>query len=206
MVILDIETTATEKRSCVLSIGAINFNPAGTITELKHAPKFHRYIELSHQIKEGRLFDPGTIRWLHKQPTAVIANANRSALTTNKLKDVMEKLILWIQDQGGFDGNCHVRGVDFEGAILPDICSQYGLVFPVNFSGYNDIRTLIRDYLGTTSSYIPMGELSPEALELYKKQTKHIAIDDCIIDAIQIIEGRRIRDSRIIGEYLNKSK
>lgn len=201
MILLDLETTAVVDSCCILSIGALNFNPNGTLEDLKRAPRLHMHIELSHQIDAGRTFDENTIKWLNEQPPAVIANAKKSATSKLTLTDAMRKLSNWISEQNGFDGNCHVRGIDFEGKILPHASKMVGLKFPIKFSGYNDIRTLIRDYLDTTSSYIRTEMFTQEAADYVATLTKHIAIDDCLIDAVQIIEGRRIRDERIIKKY-----
>lgn len=199
MIIIDVETTALGKTCCVLSIGAISFNPNGTIEELKDARKLHMHISLLQQIRDGRAFDEGTIKWLNGQPPAVVANAKKSATSKTSLDEACKRLISWLNETNGFDGNCHVRGVDFEGAILPDVAKQCKQRLPISFSGYNDIRTLIRDYLDTTSSYMAVSDMSEPAQEMMKGLEKHIAIDDCIIDAIQIIEGRRVRDERILS-------
>lgn len=201
MILLDLETTAVVDACCILSIGALNFNPNGTLEDLKRAPRLHMHLELSHQMENGRVFDEGTIKWLNEQPPAVIANAKKSATSKLTLTEAMRKLANWLSEQNGFDGNCHVRGIDFEGKILPHAAKMANLRFPINFSGYNDIRTLIRDYLDTTSSYIRTEMFTQEAADYVATLTKHIAIDDCLIDAVQIIEGRRIRDERIIKKH-----
>lgn len=199
MIVLDIETTALGKNATILSLGALNFNPNGTLDDLLKAPKLHLHINPLSQVKSGRGYDLGTVGWLRGQPKEVIENAYKSAYSKLTLKDALKRLCEWLQEQGGFDGQCHVRGIDFEGSILPDAAKQMGVRLPFSFSSYNDIRTLIRDYLDTSSSYIVKEQLSPQGAELIDKYVKHIAIDDCMIDAIQIIEGRRIRNERIMA-------
>lgn len=202
MIILDVETTSLDKHTCVLSIGGVNFNPNKPVEYLRNASTFHVHVQLLGQVKSGRVFDEGTIKWLNGQEPAVVENAYKSAYSKVDLKEACTRLIGWLNECSGFDGNVHVRGVDFEGSIIPDMMRQHKLRCPITFAGYNDIRTLIRDYVDKTSSYIEVADMSPEAQELMKPLVKHIALDDCMIDAIQIIEGRRIRDERVIGKYL----
>ena len=200
MILLDIETTDVTANACVLSLGALAFNPNGTLAELKDAPKFHCHVELGHQIRLGRDYSLSTIRWLKGQPDAVRLNAAKSAVSRITLQEMVAKLSGWMNGLSDNPSNVHVRGMNFEGVILPNIEKQLGVRFPFNYSGYNDTRTLIRDYLDTDSSYVRDDALSEEAKEMIGMLTKHVAIDDCIIDAIQIIEARRIRNIRIYKE------
>lgn len=198
MIIVDVETTALDKNCIVLSIGAINFNPDGPLSQLKDAPKFHIHINPLQQLKQGRSYDLGTIKWIHSNEPEVVDNAFKSAYSPHELEGAFKAFVEWLTSQSGFDGNVHVRGVDFEGSIIPNIAKHIGIRNPISFSGYNDVRTLIRDYLNTTSSYVTEDDFCEEAKAIVAPLHKHIAIDDCVIDAVQIIEGRRIRNQRII--------
>lgn len=197
MILIDIETTSVLKNACVLSIGALAFNPNGTVGDLKNAPRFQVHIELVHQIRMGRDYDLGTIKWLRDQPEEVRKSARKSASSKVTLSIAFKRLIDWLHGLSEYPGNIYVRGTNFEGVILPDIEKMIGIKLPFNYAGYNDIRTLIRDYVNTNSSYVRADQMSEEALAVIDRCTKHIAIDDCMIDAVQILEGRRIRDLRI---------
>lgn len=160
LTVIDWETLGLESNTKVLSLGAVTFNIDGSGQDVN----FYANIELRGQ--ENRTSTESTVKWWEEQ-----TDEARAALHINEipLKQTISALRahIYIECSEGIIGN----GVNFDNAILANICKETGLDYPVKYYQDYDLRT--------------MNLMAGVAKVAWPKElTMHNALDDAIYEAM----------------------
>lgn len=157
---LDIETLSTHKRAVVLSVGACLING-------DHP--FHVRLCRWTQVNMGRHISAATAEWWMRQtPTAF-----KEAMTGEMLPEqAMRHLDTWLRDH--HVNEVWVKGPSFDGAIIEDLCDQMGMVCPIHYRKWRDVRTIQK--------------LMNPPIVLAMQGEAHNALDDAIFQASVVEE------------------
>lgn len=147
----DLETCAVTANAAVMQVAAVAWNrdaesnpfvsdgfPVGGFT-------FNEHIDLRTCVVDGFDFDPQTVAWWSRQ-----SNAAKQAVCDDlaePIRDVFANFVEWL---GGVKKDAQAdtlflwcQGMDFDGAILRNICHKYDLQLPCKCQQFRDCRTVI---------------------------------------------------------------
>lgn len=147
----DMETCATTVNAAVMQVAAVawdrraNENPFLLPNTSYDRRTFNERTDLHSCVMDGFDFDPDTVRWWAGQKdeakTAVMDGKPRH------IRDVFARFAGWIVDlkkEYHAESVClWCQGMDFDGAILRNVCKKYGIIMPFAFQQFRDCRTLI---------------------------------------------------------------
>jgi exodeoxyribonuclease VIII len=155
---VDLETLGLDAGSCILSIGAVVFEPHTNII----GNKFYVNIDVQSQNNIGLKIDPDTQAWWSKQ-----SKEARDRLLVDR-KSIMEAISLfdkfWRQNMGVYFWS---QGANFDGVLLTAVYKRLGITPPWRYYNCYDTRTAYW--------------LSGFANESVKREgTHHNALDDAI--------------------------
>lgn len=155
-VMLDIETMGNKSNSCVVSIGAVEFD----IETGETGMVFDCKISLDSCLKAGLTVDASTIDWwLLNQSEEARVGISYCILD---LKTVLECFADWIDRRSFVWGN----SARFDCGILSDAYRAVGLETPWIYYNERDVRTLVA--------------FAPEVKNNFKFEgVRHNAVDDC---------------------------
>lgn len=180
-VMVDLETMGTGRKSLILSIGAVEFDPnfRGTVAEqdaaMKDANKFYVAIDPVDAERWNLKISASTFMWWLKPEQAA---ARERLLSEDKvgLYDALTGFADWLGPDAVVWGN----GVLMDNALLLDACEACGLDRPWTYKGDADYRTIRR-----MQGAIPNREYG----------TLHHALDDAVAQALtmqDILETRNV--------------
>ena len=158
----DLETCATTANAAVMQVAAVawdryaNDNPfavqnGGVTVEYPHYV-FNEHVDLRSCVVDGFDFDPATVQWWARQ-----SDAAKEAVTdglAEPIREVFERFVLWIKQtmreskagsvNAQVDSVClWCQGMDFDGAILRNICHKYDIELPFRHQQFRDCRSII---------------------------------------------------------------
>ncbi len=138
-VVVDLETCGTAQDTQILSIGAVRFHPftrddADSISESDRC--FYARLDEDQQELDGRSADGDTMRWWASQTKAArgVFKEEREEVTS-----ALHRFVDFCKGAKRIWGN----GNMFDNTILRDICSQYGVEYPVRYNKDLDLRTVM---------------------------------------------------------------
>lgn len=152
----DLETCATTANAAVMQVAAVAWdrqatdNPfavqnGGVTVEYPHYVSFNEHVDLRTCLVDGFDFDPATVQWWARQ-----SDAAKEAVTdglAEPIREVFERFVLWIQQtmrDSKADSVClWCQGMDFDGAILRNICHKYDIEMPFRYQQFRDCRSII---------------------------------------------------------------
>ena len=194
MFIFDVETLGKQSNSVILSMACIYFKPEEEPdhNKLRQDAFFAKFDVVDQMKRLHRTSGKSTMEWWAKQ----CDNVKNWSFKPNpdideKFEDGYERLREWAKSKN--DNDCWVwaRG-NLDQLVMDDIEEQIGLtpVFP--YARWRDVRTAIDFLYGTKNGYVKV--VTPPWIEPFDSTihiTKHNPVDDCILDAMQLMYGEK---------------
>ena len=161
----DLETVATTANAAVMQVAAIAWDRGAASNPflLYDSFVFNEYVDLRSCVVDGFDFDQQTVQWWSQR-----SDAAKHAVTKGQayhVKDVFTSFINWIDgvvrktEASGTRLWC--QGMDFDTAILKNICRKYGLQLPVKYQQFRDCRTVILE-----AALIEAGRRAKDGIQL----------------------------------------
>lgn len=152
---MDLETVATTANAAVMQVAAVAWmrdaerdpfyrNVDIDLSEDYDNP-FNEYIDLRSCVVDGFDFDQKTVAWWSRQK----AEAKQAVCEglPEPVEEVFCRFIHWLEsvmkDTGAESICLWCQGMDFDGAILRNICTKYDLQLPFKYQQFRDCRTII---------------------------------------------------------------
>lgn len=210
----DLETCATTANAAVMQVAAVPWDRTakespfsvqyGEVTvDYPYYVSFNEHIDLRSCVVDGFDFDMATVKWWADQSDkAKKAVADGLA---EPIEEVFIRFIEWMESmkrETKAESVClWCQGMDFDGAILRNICKKYDLELPIRYQQFRDARTVILEtavaWVTRDKTLVKDGKLlTPEdilkkpclAYGLYKplppeygdKSEAHDAMFDCL--------------------------
>jgi hypothetical protein len=189
MFIFDVETLGKRSNSVILSMAAIYFDP-----DTKPSPQqlredaFFAKFNVVEQMKEYRReANQSTMEWWNKQCRNVRVASFLPNFLDCSFVDGYESMRNWVDSKN--DTKCWVwaRG-NLDQLVMDDIEEQLGLEPIWPYARWRDVRTAIDFLYNTTSGYT---DVDYPGFNSKNDITKHNPIDDCVLDAMQLMYGVR---------------
>jgi hypothetical protein len=189
MFIFDVETLGKRSNSVILSMAAIYFDP-----DTKPSPQqlredaFFAKFNVVEQMKEYRReANQSTMDWWNKQCRNVRVASFLPNFMDCSFMDGYESMRNWVDSKN--DTKCWVwaRG-NLDQLVMDDIEEQLGLEPIWPYARWRDVRTAIDFLYNTTSGYV---DVDYPGFNSKNDITKHNPIDDCVLDAMQLMYGVR---------------
>jgi hypothetical protein len=198
MFIFDVETLGKQSHSVILSMACIYFDPDKTPshTELFESAFFAKF-DVQDQVKRlNRKVGKSTMDWWAKQCENVRNKSFKPSSIDEKFEDGYERMREWAKSKN--DNKCWVwaRG-NLDQLVMDDIEESIGLDPIFKYARWRDVRTAIDFLYGTTNGYVQV-EVPPwvEAFDSQLHITKHNPIDDCVLDAMQLMYGKKNEEGK----------
>lgn len=160
----DMETCATTANAAVMQVAAVAWNRSAKenpfsvgdgsavafdYSGIPDAPpniiSFNEHIDLRTCVVDGFDFDQATVKWWANQ-----TDKAKKAVTdglAEPIEEVFIRFIEWInkvkKDTKAESVCLWCQGMDFDAAILRNICHKYDLELPSRYQQFRDCRTLI---------------------------------------------------------------
>lgn len=146
----DMETCATTANAAVMQVAAVAWNRSAkenpfSVGDGSAVASFNEHIDLRTCVVDGFDFDQATIKWWVNQ-----TDKAKKAVTdglAEPIEEVFIRFIEWInqvkKDTKAESVCLWCQGMDFDGAILRNICHKYDLELPFRYQQFRDCRTLI---------------------------------------------------------------
>jgi exodeoxyribonuclease VIII len=175
-VMLDIESFGTGSDAIVVSIGAVRFrldteDDFDTIKEEERS--FYAVLDTEEQEADGRKSDPATMDWWNEQ-SAEARDVLRQPVEDTT--DALNRFVRFCRGCTRIWGN----GNMFDNAIVRDICTDYGVEYPVKYWSDLDVRTLT--YLWNKLTGWTLKGKRPDL----KVGDAHNALDDARSQVLQV--------------------
>ena len=151
---LDMETCATTANAAVMQVAAVAWDRSAKENPFEIFDRndpdgercgFNEHIDLRTCVVDGFDFDQATIKWWANQ-----TDKAKKAVTdglAEPIEEVFIRFIEWInqveRDTKAESVCLWCQGMDFDGAILRNICHKYDLELPFRYQQFRDCRTLI---------------------------------------------------------------
>lgn len=201
--IIDIETAGLTSDTLVFTISVVGTALSDRINGLdiiadNRIKVLDFRLPVTDQLRHGRTTDPETVgTWLSKQSPKVQKNIELSDVTGGTdVKTALQEIIDFIGDDALF-----MRGTDFEGSILPSLAKAYGVKWPTRYYQNRDVRTFISAFANDTEiTHMPVDEILEDS-----GLTKHIGLDDCLIDIVHMNEARNQFIRTVESEYIERN-
>ena len=150
----DLETCATTANAAVMQVAAVAWNryakedPFVLLDE--NEPEggrrsFEGHVDLRSCVVDGFDFDKATVQWWARQ-----SDTAKRAVTkglAEPIEEVFLAFVDWIRrimEEFQADSVClWCQGMDFDGAILRNICDKYDIELPFRYQQFRDCRTVI---------------------------------------------------------------
>ena len=165
LTVIDWETLGIDPTARVIAVGAVTFNLKSEDPDYKC---FDTPISLKGQ--ENRTFSQSTIDWWGQQsPEAKMASLNAPMADKKHISLAMNLLTNFIKntDAEGILGN----GINFDNAILSNLCKEYDIKYPTPYWADHDLRTM------RLMANMPKPEWPDNLIQ-------HVAADDAIYEAM----------------------
>lgn len=152
----DLETCATTANAAVMQAAAVPWDRTakespfsvqnGEVTvDYPYYVSFNEHIDLRTCVVDGFDFDMATIKWWANQ-TEKAKKAVTGGLA-EPIEEVFIRFIEWMEsvkrDTKAESVCLWCQGMDFDGAILRNICKKYDLELPFRYQQFRDARTVI---------------------------------------------------------------
>lgn len=152
----DMETCATTANAAVMQVAAVAWNRSAKDNPFRSVcdcmtvantdmESFNEHIDLRTCVVDGFDFDQATIKWWSNQ-----SEKAKKAVTgglAEPIEEVFIRFIEWmtqVKRDAKAESVClWCQGMDFDGAILRNICHKYDLELPFRYQQFRDCRTLI---------------------------------------------------------------
>ena len=190
--VVDYETLANKPDSILLDGSVIPF-----VDDPHNPPTFMELVESGFTVKfdrnqEGRVKDPGTIKWWASQPE----EAKQIVRKSDKDVDLYvghRQMIDFIKDSGVnfYKSNGWCRGNSFDFPIMVDVIRKCNNTIettdlePIFWGKHRDIRTAIEENLGRGVTMTPLRKGILDGF------IPHNSLHDCAKDILSLLYARR---------------
>lgn len=146
----DMETCATTANAAVMQVAAVAWDRSAkenpfSVCDGFAVVSFNEHIDLRSCVVDGFDFDQTTVNWWANQTDK--AKKAVTAGLAEPIEEVFCRFIEWIiqvkRDTKAESVCLWCQGMDFDGAILRNICHKYDLELPFPYQQFRDCRTLI---------------------------------------------------------------
>lgn len=144
-VMVDLETMSTRGNAAFVSIGAVAFEPSGTMVQKIGSSIFYQNVDLQSCMSLGLHVDASTIMWWLRQ-----SDAARKALTDptpQPVELVLKAFSQWYARVTSKESFIWSHGNSFDVPIISECYARIGMKTPWFFSRSHDTRTIF-DYVG----------------------------------------------------------
>ena len=162
-VMLDLETLSTKNNACILSIGAVMFDPRGG--DITASMEVH--VDPKSCTEAGLHLDANTVMWW----MADQRDDARKVLMAKERVPLRQALILFNEFMGGVDRPVWGNGATFDNVILRNAYEAMGLPCPWKFWNDRCYRTMKAQYPD-----VPLARVG----------TYHSAVDDALTQAVHL--------------------
>jgi hypothetical protein len=188
MFIFDVETLGKESNSVILSMAAIYFNPdlQPSHKDLFESAFFVKF-DVEDQIKRlHRKVGKTTMQWWSKQCTNVKNKSLRPSVEDVKFETGYEAMRQWANSKN--DKDCYVwaRG-NLDQLVLDSFEEQLEIEPIWPYSRWRDVRTAVDFLYNKTNGYC---DVDYPGFDSTLHITKHNPVDDCVLDAMQLMYGK----------------
>jgi len=158
-IMLDIETMGTRPTSCIVSIGALEFD----ISSGETGKEFYTNINLNSCLRNGLTVDADTILWwLNRSESA------RNSIQSEPIVPLFTAIEMFKSFLQNYNQNCYIwsNAPRFDCAILENAFNVTGYPIPWNFRNERCVRTI--------------ANLNPAIIKgINFEGIQHNALDDC---------------------------
>ena len=187
MFLFDVETLGKRSNSVILSMAAIYFDPdtKPSPQELRDGAFFAKFNVVEQMKEYRREANQSTMDWWNKQCRNVRVASFLPNFLDCSFVDGYESMRNWVDSKN--DTKCWVwaRG-NLDQLVMDDIEEQLGLEPIWPYARWRDVRTAIDFLYNTTSGYT---DVDYPGFNSKNDITKHNPIDDCVLDAMQLMYG-----------------
>jgi 3' exoribonuclease, RNase T-like len=189
MVVFDIESLGTKSSSIILSMAAVYFDldAAPGPAEMRAGAFFAKFDVVDQRHRLERKMDKSTMDWWAKQ----CDNVKKVSFIPNEMDCTFEEghaaLKNWVEANNAKDDWVWARG-GMDQLILEDITEQVGLEPIWQFHQWRDVRTAVDILFETGNGYC---EVEYPGFDRNHHITKHNPIDDCVLDAMMLMYGKK---------------
>lgn len=183
-VMVDLETYGTGPHAAITAIGAVVFDPYSDPQVIDEEDILNVRVDLSKSRSPGNI-DPATVEWWMQQSdearAALLAEGRVSLETAlQAFADFCFRKVPGGTFGPGLlkEGVMWSNGPMFDERLLREAFQRHGVLFPFNFRGSNDCRTMLR--LGQQLGWKPTKH---EKREARADLVKHDAADDAVYQA-----------------------
>ena len=189
MFLFDVETLSKSSESVILSMACTHFIPEEKPSpDQLRANTFFAKFNVEDQVKRlHRKIGKSTIEWWAKQCDNVkIKSLNPNPAIDEIFEVGYERMREWVATKNDNDW-VWARG-NLDQLVMDSIEEQLELkpIFP--YARWRDVRTGIDFLYGTTNGYC---KVEYEGFDAYNHITKHDPADDCILDAMMLMYGKK---------------
>jgi len=181
---LDIETLGTGRDACMVSLGALMFDPTtGEIADLNSLEAMHLHVDLEKSSSPGTI-DPSTVSWWMQQSQeardSLFNPRDQSGLLRPKLplETVLLRFSVWLESykREGRDVPVWSNGPLFDERIIREASERMGLRDPFHFRSSRCFRTAMQ--LAKDAGISITKDITPPFFFI-----KHNALHDCWMQA-----------------------
>ncbi len=144
-IMLDLETFSTRSDACIVSIGAVIFDPNQGVISATEEGQFSANIKFVSSRNCGHI-DPNTVMWWLKQ-SQIARESIACAPSPTMLTSALDDFSYWLRRNGVTKENKREWRVwandpDFDVTILMNAYRRAGLPYPLSYGGSRSMRTM----------------------------------------------------------------
>lgn len=190
MFLFDVETLSKSSESVILSMACTHFIPEDKPSPEKlREDTFFAKFNVEDQIKRlHRKTGKSTMEWWAKQCENVkVRSFKPDPMVDEKFEDGYERMRQWVDSKN--DPKCWVwaRG-NLDQLVMDSIEEQCEITPIFYYARWRDVRTAVDFLYGTSNGY---SKVDYEGFDPYIHITKHDPIDDCILDTMMLLYGKK---------------
>lgn len=160
----DFETCATTANAAVMQVAAVAWDryDDNCPFNLEHDRdvSFNEHIDLRTCVVDGFDFEQQTTTWWSQR-----SEVAKQAVTDGKpepVEEVFARFTNWMEEVMHHNDAASIclwcQGMDFDGAILRNVCKKYDLLLPCKYQQFRDCRTVILEAATIKASRSLTGE------------------------------------------------
>lgn len=157
-VMLDLETLGLRPGSCLLSIGAVVFDPVAYTLDRQGA--FYHRLSVVPQEAAGLAVDPATLKWWAQQSKEAYEAARDNA---EEPENVFRDFCDWYKGVGG--SRIWSNGSNFDIPLLEEAMKTFHIQPPWHYQAPRDVRTICDLAGGKVGDFGSPNPLAHDALQ-----------------------------------------
>jgi 3' exoribonuclease, RNase T-like len=185
--IFDLETLGKKSDSVILSCAAIYFDPdeRPSPQQMRDEAFFAKFDVRDQHKRLKRSMGTSTMDWWKKQCQNVKVASFIPHEYDMKFEDGYELMRQWAESKNNPKCWVWARG-NLDQLVLDDIEEQCGLKPIWPFNRWRDVRTAVDFLYDSADGYV---DVDYPGFDARNDITKHNPVDDCLLDAMQLLYG-----------------